>query len=250
MVEETSASAEYLSSLRHLFLAETTVWGVIGCDTAAHGPEREAAPLSIGGNTYAKGIGHHAPGQLVLDRAGLYDEFLCEVGVQDQGGGSQGSVTFSVIVDGQTRFESGVIREGDPAERNEREWFDLGGFAKVQPDYGRYPEIYAMRGDRKPFLRSCFNMLASLLNTGNLSLWEHFNNVGACNKTHETGYFLQQTRMMLVNEYGDELWLAPFAPSERFRDGCRIVLDRAPPRSDRPDSALSPAWGRGMFRPR
>ncbi|MEJ5296862.1 MAG: NPCBM/NEW2 domain-containing protein [Armatimonadota bacterium] len=129
-----------------------------------------------------------------------------------------------------------------PAERNEREWFDLGGFAKVQPYYGRYPEIYAMRRDRKPFLRSYFNMLASLLNTGNLSLWEHFNNVGAWNKTHETGYFLQQTRMMLVNEYGDELWLAPLAPSEWFRDGCRIVLDRAP-------TAFGPAGFRIESRP-
>ncbi len=115
-----------------------------------------------------------------------------------------------------------------PACRNESEWFDLGGFAKVQPYYGRYPEIYAMRRDRKAFLRSFFNMLASLLNTENLSLWEHFRNVGAWNKTHETGYFLQQARMMLVNEYGGELWLAPLVPSEWFRDGCRISLARAP----------------------
>lgn len=116
------------------------------------------------------------------------------------------------------------------AERNEAEWFDLGGFAKVQPYYGRYPEIYAMRRDVKPFVRSYFNMLASLLNTQNLSLWEHFRNAGAWNKTHETGYFLQQTRMMLVNEYGDELWLAPLVTDRWLLDGCRIAVREAPSR--------------------
>ncbi len=115
-----------------------------------------------------------------------------------------------------------------PAESNEDEWFDLGGFAKVQPYYGRYPEIYAMRRDVKPFVRSYFNMLASLLNTQNLSLWEHFRNAGAWNKTHETGYFLQQTRMMLVNEYGSELWLAPLITDRWLLDGCRVAVRQAP----------------------
>lgn len=115
-----------------------------------------------------------------------------------------------------------------PSERSKQEWFDLGGFGKVQPYYGRYPEIYALRRDVTPFLRSYFNMLASLLNTQNLSLWEHFNNVAAWNKTHETGYFLQQTRMMVANEYGSELWILPLAPAEWMEPGKRTEVKDLP----------------------
>ena len=66
-----------------------------------------------------------------------------------------------------------------------------------------------LRDDVKPFLRSYFNSLAAMLNPEVLTLWEHFNHSGAWDKTHETGYFLHQTREMLVQERGDELWLAP-----------------------------------------
>ena len=74
-----------------------------------------------------------------------------------------------------------------PEQENRGDVFCLGGFSKVQPYYCRIAEVYAMRDDAKPFLRSYFNALASLLNLENLSLWEHFHNGGAWNKTHETG---------------------------------------------------------------
>jgi len=115
-----------------------------------------------------------------------------------------------------------------PAEESRRDWFHRGGFAKVQPYYCRNAEIYALRDDVKPFLRTYFNALASLVSTENLSFWEHFRNGGAWNKTHETGYFLQQSRWMLVQERGDELWLAPFVPSAWLADGKRIEVRRAP----------------------
>ena len=51
-------------------------------------------------------------------------------------------------------------------------------------------EIDALRDDVKPFLRSYFNALAAMLSGENLSLWEHFHDSGAWNKTHETGWFL------------------------------------------------------------
>lgn len=114
-----------------------------------------------------------------------------------------------------------------PAEASQSDWFNLGGFAKVQPYYARTGEVYAMRDDVKPFIRTYFNSAISLLNREDLSLWEHFMN-GAYNKTHETGYFLHQTRLMLVQERGDELWLAPFIPSNWFRDGMRITVSNAP----------------------
>lgn len=117
-----------------------------------------------------------------------------------------------------------------PAAESQKDPFDLGGFSKVQPYYTRNGEIYAMRDEVKPFVRSYFNTLASLLNAENLSFQEHFHGAGAWNKTHETGYFLQQTRFMLVMERGDELWLAPLVTNNWLKDGMMIDVKNAPTR--------------------
>ena len=117
-----------------------------------------------------------------------------------------------------------------PTDKNRADWFNLGGFAKVQPYYCRNVEICALRDDVKPFIRSYFNTIPSLLNTENLAFWEHFGNRGAWHKPHETGYFLAQTRLMMVMERGDELWLAPFVTSEWLRDGRTVSVRNAPTR--------------------
>jgi hypothetical protein len=117
-----------------------------------------------------------------------------------------------------------------PAERNREDWFNLGGFSKVQPCYTRNAEIYALRDEVKPFLRSYFNALASLVNTEVMSFWEHFSHSGAWDKTHETGYFLHQTRLMLVMERGRMLWLAPLIPDEWLRPGKVVSVMNAPTR--------------------
>ena len=115
-----------------------------------------------------------------------------------------------------------------PAEKNHADWFDMGGFSKVQPYYTRNGEIYALTDDVKPFIRSYFNTISAMLCSENLSLWEHFHNAGAWSKTHETGYFLQQSRFMLVMEHGDQLWLAPFVTSNWLRDGMVVAVKDAP----------------------
>jgi hypothetical protein len=117
-----------------------------------------------------------------------------------------------------------------PAATNERDWFNLGGFSKVQPYYTRNCEVYALRDDVKPFVRSYFNTIAAMLNPEVLTLWEHFHHSGAWDKTHETGYFLHQTRTMLVTERGDQLWLAPFITSNWLRDGQTLSVSNAPTR--------------------
>jgi hypothetical protein len=113
---------------------------------------------------------------------------------------------------------------------NRADWFNLGGFSKVQPYYTRNCEIYALRDDVKPFIRSYFNSIASLLNPEVLTIWEHFRHSGAWDKTHETGYFLHQTRTMLVQERGEDLWLAPFVTDQWLKDGARIAVKNAPTR--------------------
>lgn len=122
---------------------------------------------------------------------------------------------------------SGWGYEGYSSEKNHEDWFNLGGFAKVQPFYARTAEVYGLQDDVKGFLRAYFNATISLLNRENLSLWEHFHN-GAYNKTHETGYFLHQSRMMMVTEKGDQLWLAPFVTDRWFDDGMRVAVSKAP----------------------
>jgi len=116
---------------------------------------------------------------------------------------------------------------GYPADRNHADWFDMGGFAKVQPYYARNAEICALRDDVKPFVRSYFNTLASLIDGTCLSIFEHFSNF-CYNKTHETGYFLHQSRTMLLTERGDELWLAPFVTDNWLKDGMKISVKNAP----------------------
>jgi hypothetical protein len=115
-----------------------------------------------------------------------------------------------------------------PAEASEADPFDLGGFTKVQPYYSRMTDVYALRDEVKPFIRSYFNAIPSLLSLENLSFWEHFHNGGGWNKTHETGWFLQQTRTMLLTERGDELWLAPFVPNHWLKDGLMVGVSHAP----------------------
>jgi hypothetical protein len=117
-----------------------------------------------------------------------------------------------------------------PADRVQKDVFNLGGFAKIQPYYCRNTEIYAMRDDVRPFLRSYFNMLSSLLSEENLSLWEHFNNTSAWNKTHETGWFLCQTATMFAMERDDDLWLAPMTPRCWLKDGERMEVRNEPTR--------------------
>jgi len=117
-----------------------------------------------------------------------------------------------------------------PESRNRQDFFNLGGFNKSQPYYRRNVELYAFRDDIKPFIRSYFNTLASLVSRENLSLWEHFHNRGGWNKTHETGWFLTQTRIMLLTERGDDLWLAPFVTRNWLKHGLRISVRHAPTR--------------------
>jgi hypothetical protein len=115
-----------------------------------------------------------------------------------------------------------------PEEKNRKDVFCFGGFPKVQPYYGRIAEVHALRDDVKPFVRSYFNTIPTLLSRENLSFWEHFHNTGGWNKTHETGWFLCQTRIMLVMERGDDLWLAPMVTNHWFKDKMKISVRNAP----------------------
>lgn len=135
-----------------------------------------------------------------------------------------------------------------PEERNRADVFNLGGFSKLQPYYTRIAELHAQRDDVKPFLRSYFNAIPSLAGRENLSFWEHFSNIGAWNKTHETGWFLCQTRIMLVTERGKDLWLAPFLCDQWMRDGRKVAVRNVPTRFGPTSYTIASAAGSGRIK--
>ncbi len=117
-----------------------------------------------------------------------------------------------------------------PTEMSRKDWFNLGGFSRAQPYYCQYTTVYALRDDVKPFIRSYFNPIPALVSRENLTFWEHFHNGGTWDKAHETGAFLQQTRLMYVVERGNELWLAPFVTNNWLKDGETVSVRNAPTR--------------------
>jgi hypothetical protein len=132
-----------------------------------------------------------------------------------------------------------------PGEKNRADAFNLGGFSKLQPYYTRIAEVHALRDDVKPFIRSYFNAIPSLVSREILSFWEHFHNMGGWNKTHETGWFLCQTRTMFVTERGEELWLAPFVPGHWLKNGMIVAVRHAPTRFGPVDYSIRSALSRG-----
>ncbi|MGA2865936.1 MAG: NPCBM/NEW2 domain-containing protein [Verrucomicrobiota bacterium] len=71
--------------------------------------------LSIGGQKFAHGLGTHAISTFRITLGGKAERFTASVGVDDEVG-QQGSVTFKVVGDSKTLWESGVMRGGDAAK--------------------------------------------------------------------------------------------------------------------------------------
>jgi hypothetical protein len=117
-----------------------------------------------------------------------------------------------------------------PLEKVQADPYNLGGFAKIQPYYARAIEMHAARDNVKPYIRDYFNAMSTLLSRENLSFWEHFHNTAGWNKTHETGWFLCQTRFLFAMERGNELWLAPFVTNRWLADGQKVSARNLPTR--------------------
>ena len=90
-------------------------WGKPGINTTVVPPDgRPASPLRIGETVYEKGLGLHAPSEAVFELPeGEYAALVADIGIPQQGG--HGSVVFQVFVDGEQRFDSGVMSDKDAA---------------------------------------------------------------------------------------------------------------------------------------
>ncbi|MHB8521727.1 MAG: NPCBM/NEW2 domain-containing protein [Limisphaerales bacterium] len=92
----------------------TQGWGNPQADKTVTGK-----PLSIAGQTFARGLGTHADSMVRLDLEGGTEAFSAMVGVDDAAGNARASVTFKVVGDGRTLWASGVMKLGQPAKKVE-----------------------------------------------------------------------------------------------------------------------------------
>ena len=80
-------------------------------------PAGDGKPLTIGGIHYAKGLGAHAPSEVVFYLGGQCTSFKADVGIDDErkATNQQGSATFEVYADGAKAASTGVRTWADPA---------------------------------------------------------------------------------------------------------------------------------------
>ena len=109
------------------------------------------------------------------------------------------------------------------------DWFNLGGFEKLQPYYVHYQEAYLRRDQIPNFLRGFYNTVASIADPETLTFQEELDfGGGQPHKTHEEAWFFHQARNMLVMEEDQDLYLARGTPRVWLSDGQEIAIDNAP----------------------
>ncbi|MBP2334038.1 alpha-galactosidase [Saccharothrix coeruleofusca] len=98
------------------WLRASNGWGPVELDRS-NGEQAagDGGPITIGGVTYAKGLGVHAHSRVEYFTGGRCSAFRAEVGVDDEKA-TDGSVSFEVWADGRKAADSGVLTTADPAE--------------------------------------------------------------------------------------------------------------------------------------
>lgn len=109
----------YLSSLAPSDVGQSSPFGD---DLGIQWPARfdrsvTNTPLVVGGRTYARGVGVHAPSKLTWKLDGSFRSLRGLIGIDDQvlRLPARGSVIFRVHLDGKPVWESPVVRGGDTA---------------------------------------------------------------------------------------------------------------------------------------
>lgn len=77
-------------------------------------PQSAPPPITLDGSVYQHGLGTTSHGELWVDLGGKAKRFVSMVGIDDGRRTGRGSVSFEVWLDGIKRFESGVIKAGQP----------------------------------------------------------------------------------------------------------------------------------------
>jgi alpha-galactosidase len=98
----------YLSDLQ-------PIYAYTGFGTETKDKSISGNTLTLGGVTYAKGIGTHAIGGHEYNLGGVASRFQSDIGIDDEVG-SNGSVIFQVFADGQKIYDSGIMTGSTPAK--------------------------------------------------------------------------------------------------------------------------------------
>ena len=138
LVGPSNCTRTELTYISDIEFESTNGWGPVERDQA-NGETRanDGPPIQMGGRVYVKGLGVHASdpdppnpftivdteiSRVVVDLDGEYDTFRSDIGAQDTkefnllGQPTELSIEFVVVVDGITRFSSGLITAGDPVQ--------------------------------------------------------------------------------------------------------------------------------------
>ncbi len=108
--------------------------------------------------------------------------------------------------------------------RSHQQLFTVENAGLTQPYYCRHDHIHLRRGEVKPFLKTYYNQFTALQDRETYTFWEHYFHVSQ-HKTHEEGWFLMQTRWMLLMEEGDTLHMLRAIPRAWMADGKRLAFD-------------------------
>ncbi len=123
-IPQTTLRTGFVSDQFALVTGVTNGWGEpqVDRDNGDIAPETYAdkAKLQIAGIVYEKGLGVHAGSKLEFPLGGQCSSFNALIGADDGtkynlqalGGGT---VSFQVLVDGNQKFDSGLVKRGDPA---------------------------------------------------------------------------------------------------------------------------------------
>ncbi|SDK07815.1 NPCBM-associated, NEW3 domain of alpha-galactosidase [Lentzea albidocapillata subsp. violacea] len=104
----TPANGAQVSDLP--FMSETNGWGPVERDRSnGENTGGDGAALSIGGVTYAKGLGTHAPSEVSVYLGRGCERLAAKIGLDDETE-QPGSVAFQVFGDDKPLYDSGVIR--------------------------------------------------------------------------------------------------------------------------------------------
>lgn len=109
--------------------------------------------------------------------------------------------------------------------KSHQQLFTVNNAGLSQPYYCRHDYIHLLRGEVKPFLKTYYNQFTALQDRQTYTFWEHY--FGASqHKTHEEGWFLMQTRWMLLLEEGKTLHMLRGIPRAWMEHGKRLAFDR------------------------
>jgi hypothetical protein len=92
-------------------------WGPVEKNTSnGEALPNDGKTITLNGVTFEKGLGVHSRSEVNVVLGGQYKEFLADVGLDDEAG-AQGTVAFTVLLDGVQVYDSGIMG-ADTATRN------------------------------------------------------------------------------------------------------------------------------------